>query len=152
MNFKTIAIFFIVLTGFMIRPVFAAEIHCPTHLSMSVEHWIVNNLNQNKEKLNAKNIFNRSEIIEGVPGDEKKEYPVILAPDKEEKKKEHIVQTWLFKNSEQPMLLVCHYQNTDIYLSTVLPKSITHCEQTLITTNPKSKTPSGAVVKSMTCN
>lgn len=143
----------IILTSFIVLNLanaHASPIQCPTIFSVKQKNWTVNNLLRS-EKFSRKNIFNRSDVLQGQLGSEKKPYPVSLAPDHEEKHKNEIFQFWRFARATSPVLLVCYYRDTNAYLSRELPATVRECKQTLEAVNAESHVPSGVIVKRIEC-
>lgn len=149
-------VFAIGLNIFLMPISLGAVIECPKHLPLDVlnkthwKGWIVNKKQKN-EKLTAKNTLINSSILAGEPGEETKPSPVSLAPAKETKKGNQIIESDFFSKGDYPILLVCGYSHTNIYLSQVLPKEISNCEQTYELVNPGSEIPGGVLIKGTRC-
>lgn len=135
---------------------FSALIECPKHLPLDVlnkthwKGWIVNK-NQKNEKLTSKNTLINSSILAGESGEENKPSPATLAPGKETKRGNQIIESEFFSKGDYPILLICKYSHTNIYLSQVLPKGISNCEQTYELVNPDSEIPGGVLIKGTRC-
>ena len=69
-------------------------------------------------------------IVEGEPGDEGKDAPVVLIPELKTVENKRM-NVWDLMPRDEPLVMVCSYRGTSAYLRAVIPKDLTSCEFTL---------------------
>src|SRR5688572_26667280 len=104
MNNNLMKLIILVCLQFFFDYSYAITLTCPKQFSQkesTLSGWIVNQSSQKKTN-NATLVS--SDILQGLPGDEKKAFPALLAPDQETKKNGDVIQVWNI--TSKPVLLI----------------------------------------------